>query len=232
MFLEILQVLVNNLLFLFLWKLFFNGFSWIDGWSFEEMRLLIAFGTGALGLMQIFFGGVQKIPALVLSCQRGGALLHKKKLLLSLLCGSSSYKGWGHCITSLCLLVFQSPSSLPLCFLYIVCSSLILTGILTSLYSLLFWFPLQKFLQLYEELLLLFSLYPTHIYRKGINILLLSIFPAGYVGSFPTKLFFSFSWNHLGALLLALIFFVLLASILFSCGCRKHQHSSSDQMIV
>ena len=218
-----LLVLLGNFLFLFLWKIFFTVFPAIGTWSFKEMLLLIAFSSGSLGLMQLLFGGVKRLPHLIRSQKLDTFIVHSNPSLLAILCSSSITRGWGHILTSLILFTTVKLSLFPLYLLCTLGSCLILTATHTLLYSLFFWFSLQKTLAVYEECLLLFSLYPTHIYGKSFRILLFSFLPVAYIGSFPVTLVYSFSWVNLLFFGSVVLLFCLTAFAIFSLGCMRYR---------
>ncbi|MBM3197765.1 MAG: hypothetical protein FJZ58_00730 [Chlamydiae bacterium] len=214
-----MQVVFNNLLFLFLWKLFFTVFPFFGGWTWQDMRLLIACGTGSLGLMFVFFGGVKKMPDFIRLCQTSRPALTSKAPLFTLLCGSSIPSGWGHLATSLFCFMLGDLSLIPLAFVYMTLACFLLTATHTLLYSLLFWCRAGSWIAIYEELFLLLSLYP--IPHK--NMCLLLLFPAGCVGTLPVTLLRTFSWSPFFIFLTSTSLFCFLAFIVFFFGCKKYQ---------
>ena len=52
--LESIIMILNNLIFLLMWWIFFRQFNQVNGWTFHDMIALTIIGIGAFGCMRIF----------------------------------------------------------------------------------------------------------------------------------------------------------------------------------
>jgi len=217
----------NNLIFLFMWWVFFRQFKQISGWTMTDMIALNAIGMGAYGLRQICFGGVKQISRIILHGDLDSFMTQPKNLLIHLACSKSVSKGWGHLITT-AILIFLGQlttiSSILLILIGIICGCLVFTSIGIIAHSLVFWFgSIEKVSKNYCDSLFLFALYPTNIYSGMLQVVMFTLIPAGVIGYMPVELLRSFSWLKLVMLLGSSIGFFCLAFIVFYEGLKRYE---------
>ena len=225
--LESILMITNNLIFLLMWWIFFRQFEDIGGWKINDMLALISICTGACGLMQICFGGVQYLGRVIVNGDLDLFMTQPKNLLLYLSSSKSLSKGWGFLMTSAIVIVLGdlfTGFQLPLIFLSMVSGCLVYTSVTIIVHSLTFWLgPIEDISKKYTDSLLLFSFYPTNIYSGFLKFVMYTFVPAGVIGCIPVELLRSFSWVKLVVLLSFSGGFVILASFVFHLGLKKYE---------
>jgi ABC-2 type transport system permease protein len=233
-FLEVFLILMNNLFFVALWGIFFNRFDAIAGWTFSDVMAVIAIASGAFGLKEIAFGGVQKISPLILNGEIDSYLVKPKHTLLLIAASKSFPKGWGHLATGLLLTAFGGFATLlsvPFILASMILGCLTFTSAAIIIYSLPFWLgPVQNGTKRYYETLLLFSLYPAHTYTGLFKVALFSILPAGLIGTLPVEILQHFSLAKLLYLLGGTATFCVLALFTFNKGLQNYE--SGNKFII
>lgn len=222
---ECISMVLNNLIFLFLWWIFFNQFRQISDWTFRDMIALNAIGMGAYGLFQVVLGGIKQISRIILNGDLDSFMTQPKNLLLHLAGSKSLSKGWGHLLTTAILVVFgRLYSSLPLIFLGVICGCLVFASIGIIAHSLVFWFgSIESVSKNYCDSLFLFAFYPSNIYSGALQLVMFTVIPAGFIGYVPVELLRAFSWAKLLTLIGGALGFLALAFLVFYKGLKRYE---------
>jgi ABC-2 type transport system permease protein len=220
-------MLLNNLVFFYLWFLFFRQFNNIGGWNFDDMVALMAIGTGAYGLMRICFGGINRLSRTIIDGDLDPFMTQPKNLLIHVISSRSFARGWGHLLTTVMLVYFgglTDPWTLFLVILGVLCGSLVFASAGILAHSLAFWLgPIESLADRYFDSLFLFALYPTNIYSGLLEIVMFTLIPAGIIGFLPVELIRNFSWEKLGILIGSCLCFVFLAFFVFAQGLKRYE---------
>ncbi len=220
-------MILNNLIFLCVWWIFFRQFNDIAGWNFQDILILIAIGTGGYGLMQICFGGVRNLSRIILNGDLDPFMTQPKNLLLHIAGSKSFSKGWGHLMTAAALLFLgniTSPFTLLLVLISTLSGCLIFTSINVIAHALPFWMgSVESVSKKYCDALFLFALYPTNIYSGLLQIVMFTLIPAGVIGYLPVELIRNFSWDSLIVLIGSSFIFVAAAFLVFYSGLKKYE---------
>lgn len=225
--LESSSMIVNNLIFFSIWWIFFRQFKEIDGWTFQDMLVLIAVGTGSYGLMGVCFGGIKNLSRMILNGDLDPFMTQPKNLLLHIGGAKSFAKGWGHLMTAMLLIFSQGiPSlfSLSLIFLSILSGGLVFSAINIIAHSLPFWLgSVESVSKKYCDALFLFTLYPTNIYSGLLQLVMFTLIPAGVISYLPVELVRNFSWSYLFLLMISSLIFMTLAFVIFYSGLKQYE---------
>lgn len=220
-------VFLNNYAFVALWKIFFLSFPKLGTWGFAEMSTLIAFSTGAYGLMLVLWGGTRQISQGILQGTLTPLLLQPGSCFVKMMLSHSIPRGWGHIATSACVFLCHSvvhPSLLPLLVICLILASLLFAAITSLLASLSFWTQsAENLAHKYYELLLFFAMYPTHVCHGAIKILLLTLCPAGIVGLIPLDLFEVFSYTEFFLFMICCLLSLYVAYGVFAMGLAHYR---------
>lgn len=224
---ELGLMMANNLLFLVLWWLFFRAFDNVNGWGFDEMRLLMAIGLGSYGLMQICFGGLRNLSKVIVQGDLDLFMTQPKPILLHIAGSKSHSKGWGHLLTTLLLLLcggIVQPLTLLLVAVGILSGTLVFASINAIAHSLPFFLgSVEGVCKKYCDVLFLFTLYPTNIYSGILQVVMFTLIPAGIISYLPTQLVAHFSWKQLFGLVFATSAFVTSALLFFKSGLKRYE---------
>lgn len=219
-------MLANNLIFFFIWWIFFRQFDTISGWQFKDMAVLMAIGIGGYGLMQIFFGGVRDLSNMIVNGDLDPFMTQPKNLMLHVAGSRSLRRGWGHLATTATLVFFNgllAPQALGIVLLCMVTSCAIYTSFAFIVHSMAFWAgPLDTLSRKYCDSLFLFALYPTHIYSGFLQVVMFTLIPAGIIGYLPVELMRQFSWTKLFLIIASATAFIGLAVLIFQSGLKRY----------
>ena len=111
--LESALMVANNLIFVFIWWIFFRQFKEIAGWTMRDLIILNAIGMGAYGLMLICFGGIKFISKIILNGDLDPFMTQPKNLLIHLVSSKSQSKGWGYLMTTVALIGLGGLATFP-----------------------------------------------------------------------------------------------------------------------
>lgn len=220
-------MITNNLIFFFIWWIFFRQFNDVAGWKFNDIVVLMAIGTGSYGLMQICFGGIRNVSRNILNGDLDTFMTQPKNLLLHIAGSKSFSKGWGHLMTAGVLILLgeiTEPLTVALILISMVSGCLVFTAINIIAHSLPFWLgAVEGLSKKYCDALFLFALYPTNIYSGMLQIVMFTLIPAGVITYIPVELIHEFSWMRLFLLLGSSLLFSGIAVVVFYAGLRKYE---------
>ncbi len=224
--LESIVMILNNLIFLLMWWIFFRQFNHVNGWTFQDMVALTIITTGAFGLLRICFGGTKYFATMIVQGELDPFMTQPQNLLIHLLGSRSVSRGWGHLMTCAILIPLgEFPlSAFPVLLLAMVCGALVFCAFNVIVQSLVFWLgDVAGLTKKYCDSLFIFCMYPTHIYRGVLQIIMYTLIPAGVIGTIPVELLHDFSWIRLGILLGSTLVFCLLAMWVFDRGLKRYE---------
>lgn len=224
---QMLVMVLNNFTFLIIWWVFFREFKDIAGWQLPDMLALMAVGVGAYGLSMILFGGVRQLSRMIMSGDLDPFMTKPKNLLIQLAASRSFARGWGDILTTIILIFLGQmthPPTLLVIFVGVLCGGLIFASMGVILHSLSFWLgPIEDVARHYMDSLLLFALYPTHIFSGVLKIVMFTVIPAGVIGYFPVEIIRHFSPSKLLLLIVVTVAFVMLAFVVFYRGLKRYE---------
>jgi ABC-2 type transport system permease protein len=220
-------MVANNLIFWTVWVLFFNKFDALNGWRLPEMTALYGLVAAAFGLTQIFAGGLRNMAQVIADGDFDGFLTQPKSVLLHLAGSRSFPAGWGDIVSGIGLLAASglvSLASTPLAVLLVVASAGFFVAFGIILHALAFWLGAVNSLarQCYE-FLIMFSVYPQHIYTGALRVMLYTVLPAALIGYLPVEVLRSFSWGQLGIVVTSSVAYLGLATVVFRRGLRRYE---------
>jgi ABC-2 type transport system permease protein len=217
-------MIANNLIFYFIWWIFFGQFNDIAGWNLNDMKIVLTVGLGGYGLMQTLFGGTKNLSRMIIDGDLDSFMIQPKNLLLHVISSKSHAKGWGHLMTSLFLMQFLNWSMIPLLLVCIICSCLIFTSCNIIAHSLPFWMgSIESLSKKYCDALFLFAHYPTNIYSGLLHLIMFTLIPAGLISYLPVELMRHFSWLQFFILIVSTATIVYAAFLIFYSGLKKYE---------
>lgn len=226
-------MLVNNLIFLAFWAVFFAKFPQVRGWKLADMALLYAVATVGFGLAVVFMGGFLRLAPRIATGQIDTWLLRSRPVLLQAGTSQMQLPGFGD-IASGILLLFLSGNTQPerlVAFVIMSVAAAVVTvsfGILCN--SLAFFFgradevARQGFFAL-----ITFALYPPGLFRGWARVLLYVVVPAGLMSYTPATLVRSWSWSGAGLLLLGIAALVGVTNLVWRAGLRRYESGNLTQ---
>lgn len=219
-------MLVNDLIWMSAWWIFFARFDRVGGWTLSDMLTVHAMVAIAVGLTVIPCGGSRVLGKAISDGDLDAVLTQPKPALLQLVMSRSDASGWGDLVHGAILLTWVGnvePARIPLAVLGGIggASALLSIGILFQ--SLAFWLgPVDTLARQMWEFVITFALYPERLFGGPLRFVLFTFLPAAFVGWMPAELVRDVSWGGLGSVLAGTIGFPLLAAWVFRLGLRSY----------
>lgn len=229
--LQVGGMIVNDLVFLTLWVLFFAGFRSVGGWGFSDMALLLGITMTIVGLCGSMCGGYRDMAVAILRGELDALLTQPKGLIPRLLSRESLAIAWGDLLGGVLILIFFAKlglSDLPLLVIAIAAGTSVYLSAAISFASLAFWAAgARSFARDLTDFTLLFSSYPGSIYQGAVKVIAYTILPAGFVVMAPVALLREPSLRNLLIVLAAAGVYAALARGIFHLGLRRYRRGAS-----
>lgn len=227
------MMLVNNVVWIFFWGVYFRKFPIVNGWELTDVMMMWAVGAGGYGLSAVLFGNAYSIAGLVAAGQLDTYLAQPKPVLLHLIISRMSVSAIGDIVFALLLFGIFGDSSLA-------GISKFIGGLLLSMMIFLFFTILVQSLAFFignaEGIghqffisFITFSTYPTDIFRGLGRLILFSVVPAGFISYLPIGLMKQIQWPFLTSAIGVTILLTAAAICFFYYGLKRY---SSGNMIV
>jgi ABC-2 type transport system permease protein len=186
------MMIVNNVVWMVFWGLYFRRFPVVNGWELRDVMMLWAVASGGFGLMATLFGNATRIANLIATGQLDVYLAQPKPVLLHVLISRMSVSAIGDVAFALLIYAaFGDKTALGAVkfTLALALSTLIFIFFTVIVNCLAFWLGNTEGLsfQLFNALLT-FTTYPTGIFRGLGKLVLFTVIPAGFVSYLPIGL--------------------------------------------
>ncbi|MGG1516672.1 ABC-2 family transporter protein [Paenibacillus oryzisoli] len=219
-------MLINNVVWIVFWGLYFRRFPVVNGWELQDVMMLWAVGAGGFGLMATLFGNATRIASLIANGQLDVYLAQPKPVLLHILLSRMSVSAIGDVAFALLVYAFFGDHSLlgVLKFgLALTLATLIFIFFTVIVNCLAFWLGNTEGLsfQLFNALLT-FSTYPTGIFRGAGKLLLFTVIPAGFISYLPIGLLRSLDTKFILGAIGVVVFLSAVGIGLFYTGLRRY----------
>jgi ABC-2 type transport system permease protein len=220
----------NNLLFFITFVIYFHNFSSLKGWVREDIALLIGTTCWAFGLATFLAGGIRDLANTITSGGLDPYLGRPRHPLPALLISQCQPSGLGDMASGVVFWVVlghRGIGDLPLLLLVGTLGAIVATATATLFQCLAFWLPGAGLLA--EELFQMFMMvayYPEHPFGFAVRLILLTVFPAGFVAMMPVEAVRDADYMKLTACAGAALVYTGLAWLLFERGLRRYTSGS------
>lgn len=218
------MMVINNIVWIFFWQIYFQRFQLVNGWSVADVMMLWAVGAGGYGLANSFFGNADHIGNIIVTGQLDTYLTQPKPVLLHVLISRMSFSALGDLIFALLIFAYYGEHTWSGLFKFILAlliSMLILVFFSVSIQSLAFYVGSAEGL-IGQELLITFATYPTDIFRGVTKVVLFTALPAGFISYMPLGLLREVQPLFLGAAIGVAMILVLTGTALFYRGLERY----------
>jgi ABC-2 type transport system permease protein len=220
----------NNLLFFITFVIYFRNFSSLKGWVREDIALLIGMTCWAFGLAVFLAGGIRDLANTIASGGLDPYLGRPRHPLPALLLSQSLPSGLGDMASGVVfwmVLGHRGLGDLPLLLLVGTLGAIVVTATATLFQCLTFWLPRSALLA--EEMFQMFMMvayYPEHPFGFAVRLILLTVFPAGFVAMVPVEAVRDADPLKLAACAGAALVYAGLAWLVFERGLRRYTSGS------
>ncbi|SRR6266568_3153812 len=230
---QALGMMLNDLVFIIFWGLYFARFPSVGGWGIQDVALLWAVAATSIGLSAALLGNCTRIATIVVQGQLDYYLSLPKDTLLHVLVSRSGMAGWGD--VGFGLLAYAVFGRLDVLTIGLY-AALVLASMLTFVAfgvlagSLGFWIGSAEATAFQaQQATINFSLYPGSIFTGWIRVLTFTLVPAGFISHVPVELLRTFEPWRMAAVLGFTVLSVVLALFIFRLGLR---HYESGNLVV
>jgi len=224
-FIQIVSMFFNDFIWIIFWFFFFENFNNVNGYVFADMAIMYGLLATAYGLAGVFSDNRNKLADMIAKGKLDYYLTLPKNVLFHIMTsGFSSFALGDLLFGSVILVLFAGnyPILLMLLFLLTGIIILIAMGIIVS--SLAFFFGNSERLSYTLRLSTVsFAQYPIGIFGGFAKIILLTVFPVGFIAAMPLETLKNFSFGMV-FLIVGVAFLVLLISVvIFYIGLRRYE---------
>ncbi len=226
----VVLMLANNLLFFITFVIYFGNFSSLRGWVREDLALLVGCTCWAFGLAVFLTGGIRDLANMIASGGLDGYLGRPRHPLPALLLSQSIPAGLGDMVSGVLfwtVFAHRHLAELPLLLLVGTLGAIVVSASATLFQCLAFW--LSGAAVLAEELFEMFMMvayYPENPFSFAVRLLLLTVFPAGFVAMLPAEAVRDADPLKLVACAAAALVYAGLAWLVFERGLRRYTSGS------
>ncbi|MUT66556.1 ABC transporter permease [Paenibacillus sp. NEAU-GSW1] len=226
------MMIVNNIVWILFWGLYFNRFQVLNGWELHDVMMMWAVSAGGFGLMAAFFGNAARIANIIATGQLDIYLAQPKPVLLHVLISRMSVSAIGDVLFALLIFaIFGDKSALGIIkfALALTIAAVIFIFFTVIVNCLAFWLGNTEGLsfQLFNALLA-FTTYPTSIFKSWGKLVLFSVIPAGFISYLPIGLLREIELPFLAGALAVALLLAAGGTLLFYRGLRRY--SSGNMM--
>ncbi|MEO1060759.1 MAG: ABC-2 family transporter protein [Actinomycetota bacterium] len=188
---QVAVMLVNDVIWIVFWYLFFDRVGEIRGWTVDELVLLFAILTTSAGFVLGLLANVRRIGELAATGGLDAVLTLPTATLPHVLVRRIETSNVGDLLFGVVLFAVlgdPTPARTALFVFGVACASAIMIGFLVLVGSLGFFVGRNEGGELGFHALLLFSSYPVDVFGGAAKVFLYTVVPAGFVTSVPTEL--------------------------------------------
>lgn len=229
---SIMSVLLDNIVFIVQWLLFFSFSKTIAGFSFNDIVIFLAISELVYGISNFFCKGAYDLSRLIINGKLDVFLIQPRNVLINVITSNISPHAISNIISGyLLLLIFKfSVINLVTFTILSITSAIALTAIVIILNSVSFW--IIGFHSVIDELVsitIMFGNYPDKIFSLPIKILLYTIIPTGCLIYLPVNFILTFTFQILVSFVFYVLFVLIFSVIIFNLGIKRY--SSSNLML-
>ena len=224
---QALGMMLNDLVFIIFWGLYFARFPNVGGWSIQDVALLWAVASTSIGLSAALLGNCTRIATIIVQGQLDYYLGLPKDTLLHVLVSRSGMAGWGDVCFGLLAYVVFGRHDIPTIGLYavlVLASMLIFVAFAVLGGSLGFWIGNAEATAFQaQQATINFSLYPGSVFNGWVKVLTFTLVPAGFISHLPVELLRTFDPWRMAAVLGFTGLSMVLALSVFRLGLRRYE---------
>ena len=222
---QVAIMVVNDLVWIVFWALFFNRVDQVRGWDLDQVIVLFAVLTTSAGLVLGLMSNVRRIGELVSSGGLDAVLVLPVPPLSHILSRRVETVHVGDVFFGPLLFALAghpNPTRTAVFVFGVVCATLILCGFLVVMGSTAFLLGRNEAADLGFHAVLLFSSYPVDLYGAMTRVFLYAVIPAAFVTSVPARLVEHFSPGWAAATAAVAVVVAGLGLAAFTAGLRRY----------
>lgn len=228
-------MIINDGFFLIFWSVVFNvNNGSISNIDMKDILYLWSIPVASWGLISFLFGGIRELNRYIINGELDSYFLQPKNMLLNIATSKTDFGGFGDLLYGLVIGIFASNSILEYLeiLMYVVLASIITFSTIIIVRVLAIWIgEVEQIAHIYENsLFITFSTYPYEIFGGFTKFIMFTIVPAAYVVHLPIKLIGNFDLKIFLIVILATVFYFLLARTIFYKSIKKYESGNNMAM--
>ena len=226
-------MLLNNLIFLAFWAIFFARFHAIRGWELGDVALLYAISATGFGLSVVLMGGYLRLAPRIAQGELDTWLLRPRPLFLQVGASRMQLAGFGDIGSGVLLMAVAghpTPKRIAVYLLMALASATVACCFGTICNSTAFYFGRVDDLAWQSfYALITFSLYPPSLFSGWVRVLLYVLVPAGLMSHLPATLLREWSYSGGLELLVGIAVLALVTHVVWREGLRRYESGNLTQ---
>ncbi len=231
---QLALMVVNNLIFLVIWVLYFERFPDLRGWGRADVAMLYGVTAFGFGLTVALAGGMRDLARTIVDGSLDVHLGRPRHPLPSLLMSRSIPAGFGDVISSFVIWLWfaeRSVADLPLLVLLSTAAGTVMMATVVISQCMVFWWPgVLRLAEQFWEVILMITVYPQHVFGPAIRLVLFTVLPVAFMSQVPVEAIREGDPLKMLAVFAAALVYGTLSVIVFDRGLRRYQ--SGNQMVV
>ena len=226
---QMFVMIVNDLVWVAFWVLFFRRVGDVHGWDGHRILLLLAVITCASGVTNGLLANARKLGVMAVEGQLDAVLSLPVPPLPYLLLRRVEPMNCGDLLFGVVLFVVAgdpTPERALVFLAVVVLASILMSGFLVLTGSLAFFAGRNEGGDLGFHAILLLGSYPVDVFAGMAKVVLYSVLPAAFVSSVPAHLIDSFDVPRFATLAAVAGTFAIVAWVTFTIGLRRYTSGS------
>lgn len=220
-------MILNNSAFIFFWWVLFQNVNTTGGYGFKDEMLLWCLSSTSYGICHVVFGNVRYVTRMIMNGELDPYLLQPKDPLVNMLCSKTIVSAWGDTLYGVIMFFIIRGLDIKgflLFVLFSIAAALIQAAVLFTFHCLTFLMGnAQGIVDMVQEFLINFGIYPDGIFPDGLKYILYTIIPVGFMIYVPAQAIKSISWTSLIWVMVAAVIWILIAYVAFYRGLKKYE---------
>ena len=218
-------MIVNDIVWVAFWYLFFRGIGELRGWDADRVLLLLSVITSAAGISLGVLANARRIGVMAVEGELDAVLTLPVSPLAYVLLRRVEPVNIGDLAFGIVLFAVTghpTPERIAIFVVVVLLSATLLTGFLVLTGSLAFFAGRSEGSELGFQAMILLGSYPVDVFAGTARIVLYSVIPAAFVSSVPAKLIDSFDIGALAWLAIVAGVFAIAGWMTFTAGLRRY----------
>jgi ABC-2 type transport system permease protein len=219
-----LSMCIQNLIHFSLWFIVFKQISSLRGWQLQDVSFLLANATLGYGILFFIFGGVNQIANMIHSGEIDLYMVKPKSTLILVLLRCMRADSVGDILTGAIMLMLfvEKNTSLLLIGTLILSSGIVMFSVRLICHTCAFWGINHEGSERNFMAFMVMATNPQNGFKPLFKAILLSIFPAGYIGYLPVEIIRSPNWMLLLLQVSGSMLILIFAIWFFQIGLRYY----------
>ena len=216
---------IQNLMYFGLWAIVFSRISSLHGWGLRDVAFLYSSGALGFGLIFTVCGGMNKLSQTIHSGALDTHLARPRPALLLALLERMRADSLGDVVTGIVMLTLfvRIPlANLPLLTALSLSAGLVFASFRLLIHTLAFWGASEDTPEGIYTSFLIAATNPQKGFNPWMKFILLTVFPAGYIGFLPVEIIRHFRWDYFALQVGSSAFLFGLSLWFFSYGLKRY----------